>query len=439
MTYSVKISELPVRATCYSDDIVPVVDGAETTTSTVTAGQIAALGGGAPGTGTVTTDKLANDAVTAAKCSFTGPDKLFSKTTAGAGPGVEIDCTAVGRALLSQPTTLAMRDYIGIGPFADAVFAGQTRFPPGSAAAPSIISTDDLFTGLYFGGADALSYAANAVEVFRFNADGTMMTRSPTEDNPPLRVRTGAVAWCNFNGSGTAALLFSQNQSGILARYGLVAPSGLVGAILGYGKTGTNPDTSVAWTTHAADTRQRLKDIEAARNYTLTFTDEDTGNTPDASWFDDSKGKINSLLATPGNQWPEFCKGTERRANFTFPNSGTRFFYWHNSQWKNAPSSGLGWIGTMILTPAANLRTIRASQNIATVTRVAAGTYDIVFETPMQDSRYCVAATAQNTASADSHTVQLASVTNNGFQIITRPRSSATATDTETVMFAVWR
>ena len=43
----VKISALPTK-TVASTDIVPVVDSAATTTSRVTAGAIAALGGGAP-------------------------------------------------------------------------------------------------------------------------------------------------------------------------------------------------------------------------------------------------------------------------------------------------------------------------------------------------------------------------------------------------------
>lgn len=43
----VKISELPTK-TVASTDVVPVVDSGFTTTSRVTAGAIAALGGGAP-------------------------------------------------------------------------------------------------------------------------------------------------------------------------------------------------------------------------------------------------------------------------------------------------------------------------------------------------------------------------------------------------------
>ena len=70
MPDAVKISELPIRAAALPGDILPVVDADLTATQRVTAGQIAAIGGGPPGAGTVVESSLADRAVTPRKTGF---------------------------------------------------------------------------------------------------------------------------------------------------------------------------------------------------------------------------------------------------------------------------------------------------------------------------------------------------------------------------------
>lgn len=467
MPESVKISELPVLSSVQPNDIVPVVDEFFTQTSKATAAQIAALGGGPPGTNTVSTASLQDNAVTAAKCAFTGPNKLFSRTATGPGSGVEIDCTPYARGLLASGDGAGARSYLGVGPFDDARMRFQTRFDAGTPSAPSICVEDDLQTGIFFGAPDAVSIAINGEETFRFGGDGAIFSRTPhpTPGQPAVFLsRVGVVAWCNFDATQNVsnAVTFSQNQSAITSRYGLVQSTNAY-SILGVGKSGTNTLTGKTWVQHAQETRDRLRVLEASWGFVPTFPTEASGiatlpaNPGSNGWFQDSKGKQNSQLSPSANWWPNFCRGTESRANYTFPNSGTRFWYYEptlpggftagpgNGGWQWTTSGGHGWIGTMSLLPASTVNasmTIRGGMNVGGVSRTtgqATGDFQVTFERALPDANYAVLATLNEPASftAGSLTARITDQTASGFRI--RTFNQTTQVNPSSLSFAVWR
>jgi hypothetical protein len=193
MADPVKISELPAISSVQANDILPVVDAALTQTSKCTAAQIAAIGGGPPGDGTVTTAKIVAGAVTASKTGFTGPDKLVSRILTGAGEGVEIPCTGYARGLLATGDSAGALAYLGgLQSSTNPTFNGTVTVngtinssgavssaakfiaPVGSAATPSFTFDGDADTGLaQLGGANTLSVVTGGAERLRFLSDGT--------------------------------------------------------------------------------------------------------------------------------------------------------------------------------------------------------------------------------------------------------------------------
>lgn len=190
MPAPVKISELPVRATVVLTDILPMIDSSFITTSRVTAGQIAALGGGPPGTDMVTTVTIANAAVTAAKVGFTAPQKFLTREAGGAGSASEYPCTTYGRGFLAVANSAEAVQYLGALVTVDSPtftgtvtingtltvsggINGQLKAADGTAAAPSISFASDLNTGIsHLGGADVISVVAGGVEQHRIGVNG---------------------------------------------------------------------------------------------------------------------------------------------------------------------------------------------------------------------------------------------------------------------------
>lgn len=267
MPEAVKISELPVMSTVQSGDIVPVVDAQLTQTGRATAAQIAAIGGGPPGDNTVSTAKIQAAAVTAAKVGFTAPDKLLSRTAAGAGAAIEIACTPYARGLLELGNAAAARAYLdGLQSSNNPTFTGtvtvngdlsisgnatmtggQVRAIAGTTSAPGYSFAGDTNTGIANTAADTLNFVTGGVERLRIGSTGALS--SPITAGGPLYPHFAVRAYAHWRfgvwyGGGVSSITqitSSPANGGVFhilfatpmpdAEYAVVAtaPSGILG------------------------------------------------------------------------------------------------------------------------------------------------------------------------------------------------------------------
>lgn len=392
MPESVKISELPPLSSVQPNDIVPVVDEFLTQTSRATASQIAAIGGGPPGANTVSTDKIQDNAVTAAKCAFTGPDKLFSRIAPGAGSGVEIDCSPFARGLLAAQNGASARDYLdALQSTNNPVFTGVVKIAPGEVGAPSLTTERSPDVGLFFPTSDAMGFAAGNREILRIDSDGyvyqnvflpptgTDASGDPIYPSPILLPSFGARAFVSFNAS-----------SAVGASWHIGPSSGQVGSFFGLNLS--------IWDT--AESRAYMTQLANAMGLDLTFPGL-LGPTAEYPNFNDRFGR--------GNPHPRYRLGTESRANYTSPSDDRHWYAVSNGAggytWQLTPRNVTGkyWIGYIKLTVQTNTNPILQSAGITSVRRstsTGAGSsqFRVTLARPMPDANYCVVGTCSGNA-----------------------------------------
>lgn len=383
MADPVKISELPSISVVLPDYILPVVDSGLTQTSKATAAQIAAVGGGPPGDNTVTAAKISTGAVTAEKIGFTGPDKLISRIAGGAGGGVEIPCSSFARSLLAATDGAQARLVLdAIQSSSSPSFSGQVRLAVGSVGAPSLVSVNDLKTGLYFPNTGALAFASNGLQTWRLEEDGTLFTNAyqPEDVNSGDSVPIGALlpsyglrAFAAFNGNAQGSNLEV-----------IIGPSArAVGQFFGRTTTTTSIRDDAA-------TRAAMVGLADASGYNLSFPG--LGTSPVSPSFVDSLGR---------GTFPLYNRGTERRANYTSPGDD-RHWYWSGTypsgswQLTSKNVTGQWWIGYISLTSksATAAQPILSSAGIRSVVRNSTGQYTINFASTMPDANYGVIGTS---------------------------------------------
>lgn len=353
MPDSVKISELAPRA-AVGTDVLPAVDATFTSTIRVSASSIAAIGGGPPGDGTVTTAKLANSAVTYPKIQNVAAYKLLGNSTNASAVVAEVPVSVTGFALLNCATASDMRTLIGFG----TAFTGQTTFGKGTAAAPSIACNDTTLdpdfvntnTGVYWPDNNTVGISTEGTLKFYIDGEGTQYSNIAEQfdgsNNPLIRPQYSCRAWVAFNGS-TSTTTVINSQSTIAQRYGLTAS---------------------------------------------LYFDGWNAVTPASNGL--TVAKIVALELAYGNDMTNVATtAADGRNNYTSP-SDNYHWRWNGSSWvKLGPplSSGQQWIGRIEFKPSASAALgILAQGGVTSVTNTATGTYRINFKNSMPDTNYAV-------------------------------------------------
>ena len=92
------------------------------------------------------------------------------------------------------------------------VTTGVSTFAAGSAAAPSITTTGDTNTGIFFSAADTIDFTEGGAATGQFDSSGNFKFNSGYGS---VATAFGCRAWVNFNGTGTVAIRASGNVSSI--------------------------------------------------------------------------------------------------------------------------------------------------------------------------------------------------------------------------------
>ena len=92
------------------------------------------------------------------------------------------------------------------------VTTGVSTFAAGSAAAPSITTTGDTNTGVFFSAADTIDFTEGGAATGQFDSSGNFKFNSGYGS---VATAFGCRAWVNFNGTGTPAIVASGNVSSI--------------------------------------------------------------------------------------------------------------------------------------------------------------------------------------------------------------------------------
>jgi hypothetical protein len=213
-----------------------------------------------PTDGSVTTAKIANDAVTYAKLqNVSATDRLLGRSSAGAGDVEEITCTSFARTLIDDADAATARTTLSVQPTASpaftgtATFAGQVLVTAGSGSAGSYkagmaISGDDD-TGVMqttSGGANTLSVVTAGNERLRVTDSRVFINGNGEQYGLGVRyVSTGgAVHFGATSSSATPDAAISNAGGGTLMTFandGKITASGVYNNTVG----GTNRDVFV--------------------------------------------------------------------------------------------------------------------------------------------------------------------------------------------------
>lgn len=146
-----------------------------------------------PTDGSVTTAKIANDAVTYAKLqNVSATDRLLGRSSAGSGDVEEISCGSFGRSLIGSADASAARSTLSVQPTASPAFTGTVTaaavtlsgvllVTAGSASAPGVSFSGDANTGEFSPAADNWAVATGGTERVRIDASGNVgIKNTPT-------------------------------------------------------------------------------------------------------------------------------------------------------------------------------------------------------------------------------------------------------------------
>lgn len=217
----------------------------------------------------VTEDELEDEAVSAGKLTASATDVIFGRSSAGAGPGQEIPCTAAGRALLDDADAAAQRTTLGLSQAND----GRS-LAINSADSTAIASTNSEtnFSLSYAIPAGLLNAAGAAIRV---RASGRLSsTGTPTLT---LRIKAGSVTLFDLGAQSVGAV---SNQPWHIDAVVVCRATGASGTLFTVaqeqrvgGRTGTTIGTSATVDLTAAQTLQ-ISAQWSVNNASNTITEE---------------------------------------------------------------------------------------------------------------------------------------------------------------------
>jgi len=343
-----------------------------------------------PTDGSVTTAKLADDAVTYAKLqNVSGTDRILGRSSAGAGDVEEITCTAFGRSLLDDADAAAARTTIAAAPTASPTFTGVVTVAAGSASAPAITSTGDTDTGLYYT-TDTVNVSSGGVRVARFDSSSFAVFNRTVSQNAFTSLVTNApggewiYSYLTLQRTGSAAAV-GQNF-GVIEFIGqdTGGTSRVAGSIVGYA-------SAAAGSTFV--------------NGSLYLTASDSsGTTIRHDWGHD------------GSQ----------RTTIGGISQATRYPAYYCRSWGN-------------INGTASTPSLRAGENVASITDNGTGDVTITLSAAMPDANYAVVASAKsaNNTTRTNTNIHPISLTADSFRLQTQ--NGSTATDCDNIFFAIVR
>lgn len=364
MPDSVKISDLTPRSAA-TDDVLPAVDGTFNSTVRVTAASIAAIGGGPPGDGTVTTTKIVNNNVTLAKIQQLQAYRLIANNTNATATPQDVAFTPYGMSLLQAANSTAARQLINDSN----TFTGEVLFDDGTEGNPSINNkniTDPpspaspIGTGIYWPSRTSLGITTEGKLRFMVDGDGQQYS-TIDEQSSVVRPQFSCRAWVAFNGASSTTTTI-RSQSTIAQRYGRDSSLFLDGWTDTSGGAKTSGTATGLTTTEVA----RLEDVN-------------NGNT----------------VVFMG------AAAADGRTNYTSPSDNYHWRYTGSAWTKLGPplQAGQSWIGELRFKPKNNQAFgILAHGGVSSVALTAnAGEYVINFKEQMPDANYCVVTGSKRT------------------------------------------
>ena len=137
-----------------------------------------------------------------------GNEEIIFTTTTSAVNELTIANAATGNA----PEIAATGDDTDIDLRLNTKGTGGVVFNAGAVATPSITTTGDTNTGIFFSAADTIDFAEGGVATGQFDSSGNFKFNSGFGS---VATAYGCRAWVNFNGTGTVAIREDGNVTSI--------------------------------------------------------------------------------------------------------------------------------------------------------------------------------------------------------------------------------
>ena len=258
-----------------------------------------------PTDGSVTTAKIANDAVTYAKLqNVSATDRLLGRSSAGAGDVEEITCTSFGRSLISSADAPAARTTLSVQPTASPTFTGTATL-----AAGAIVTSTAANSGLSVGGSSKqvrLSFAPSEGTAPTSAVTGTAYIVSADFGSGYTAMRFEATEFVFAHGifASEVSTTFKNNGDIVMSRGQVLVTAGSVSAcsVAASGDPNTGlyfPAANVAAVVTDEVERMRVKATGAVRFVPLS-ADPSTGNEAGDVYYNST---TNKLRVYNGTSW----------------------------------------------------------------------------------------------------------------------------------------